>query len=106
MNKIIVEVGSTCIKVDKFNGNNIEKLNGKIIQFKKHYNEDKKLRERDIQELIKSINDLKSILKDIYICGTSIFLQERILYLYKRAFGWKRLKLLFEILYWRGVAAI
>ena len=73
MNKIIVEVGSTCIKVDKFNGNNIEKLNGKTIQFKKHYNEDKKLRERDIQELIKSINDLKSISKDIYICGTSIF---------------------------------
>ena len=42
MDKIIVEVGSTCIKVDKFDGNNIEKLNGKTIQFKKHYNEDKK----------------------------------------------------------------
>ena len=26
MNKIIVEVGSTCTKVDKFDGNNIEKL--------------------------------------------------------------------------------
>lgn len=73
MNKIIVEVGSTCIKVDKFNGNTIEKINGKTIQFKKHYNEDKKLRESDIQELIKGINDLKSISKDIYVCGTSIF---------------------------------
>lgn len=73
MDKIIVEVGSTCIKVDKFDGNNIEKLNGKTIQFKKHYNEDKKIRESDIQELIKSINDLKAISKDIYVCGTSIF---------------------------------
>ena len=73
MDKIIVEVGSTCIKVDKFDGNNIEKLNGKTIQFKKRYNEDKKIRESDIQELIKSINDLKAISKDIYVCGTSIF---------------------------------
>ncbi len=73
MNKIIIEVGSTCTKVDKFDGNNIEKLEGKTIQLKKHYNEDKKLRESDIKELIKSINDLKYISKDIYVCGTSIF---------------------------------
>ena len=26
MDKIIVEVGSTCTKVDRFNGKNIEKL--------------------------------------------------------------------------------
>lgn len=73
MNKIIVEVGSTCTKVDKFDGDNIEKLEGKTIQFKKHYNEDKKLRESDIVELISSINDLKAISQDIYVCGTSIF---------------------------------
>lgn len=73
MNKIIVEVGSTCTKVDKFDGKEIEKLDGKTIQFKKHYNEDKKLRESDIQELINSIKDLKSISEDIFICGTSIF---------------------------------
>lgn len=36
MNKIIVEVGSTCTKVDKFDGEIIEKLEGKTIQFKKH----------------------------------------------------------------------
>lgn len=52
MNKIIVEVGSTCTKVDKFDGDNIEKLEGKTIQFKKNYNEDKKLRESDIAEEI------------------------------------------------------
>lgn len=73
MNKIIVEVGSTCTKVDKFDGKNIEKLKGKTIQFKKNYNEDKSLRESDIKELIESINDLKSISNDIYVCGTSIF---------------------------------
>ena len=73
MDQIIVEVGSTCTKVDKFNGKTIEKLEGKTIQFKKHYNEDKKLRESDINELINSIKELKSISEDIYVCGTSIF---------------------------------
>ena len=73
MNKIIVEVGSTCIKVDKFDGNNIENLTGKTIQLKKHYNEDGCLRESDIKELTQSINELKSISSDIYVCGTSIF---------------------------------
>lgn len=73
MNKIIVEVGSTWTKVDKFDGKIIEKLEGKTIQFKKNYNEDKKLRESDVVELISSINDLKNISQDIYVCGTSIF---------------------------------
>ena len=73
MNKIIVEVGSTCTKIDQFDGENIKKLEGKTTQFKKHYNEDKELRESDIKELVKSINDLKCISKDIYVCGTSIF---------------------------------
>ena len=73
MDKIIVEVGSTCTKVDKFNGKNIERLEEKTIQFKKHYNEDKKLRKSDVNELIESIKELKDISKDIYVCGTSIF---------------------------------
>ena len=68
-----MEVGSTCTKVDKFNGKNVERLEGKTIQFKKHYNEDKKLRESDVNELIESIKELKNISKDIYVCGTSIF---------------------------------
>lgn len=73
MNKIVVEVGSTCTKVDRFDGENIEKLDGVTIQFKKHYNEDKCLRECDVKALIDSVNDLKSITEDIYVCGTSIF---------------------------------
>ena len=35
MDKIIVEVGSTCTKVDRYNGKKIEKLEGKMIQLKK-----------------------------------------------------------------------
>lgn len=73
MDKIIVEVGSTCTKVDKFDGNIVERIAGRTIQFKKHYNEDKKLRKSDVEELIDSINELKNISKDIYVCGTSIF---------------------------------
>ena len=73
MKKIIVEVGSTCTKIDQFDGKNIEKLEGRTIQFKKHYNEDKMLRESDVEELIQSIQDLKKTSEDIYVCGTSIF---------------------------------
>ena len=58
MNKIIVEVGSTCTKIDMYNGKNIKKLENLVIQFKKHYYEE---------------NKLKSISKDIFVCGTSIF---------------------------------
>ena len=73
MNKIIVEVGSTCTKIDKYDGKNVERMNEITIQFKKHYNEDKTLRKTDIKELIESINDLKVISEDIFVCGTSIF---------------------------------
>ncbi|MCI8640427.1 MAG: hypothetical protein HFJ59_00910 [Clostridia bacterium] len=73
MTRIIVEVGSTCTKIDKFEGNKIEKIEGATIQFKKHYIEDKHLRENDIKLLIKNVNNLKNISQDIYVCGTSIF---------------------------------
>lgn len=73
MEKIIVEVGSVCTKVDKFDGKKIERIKEKTIQFKKHYNEDKSLRESDVTQLIDFINNLKNISKDIFVCGTSIF---------------------------------
>lgn len=73
MDKIVVEVGSTCTKIDRFDGNDIKRLEEITIQFKKHYNEDKCLRESDVKALIKSVNNLKNISKDIYVCGTSVF---------------------------------
>lgn len=73
MNKIIIEVGSTVTKVDKVEGNKIEKIKDKTIEFKKHYADDNKLRESDIQALIDEVNKQKLISSDIYVCGTSIF---------------------------------
>ncbi|MCI9087203.1 MAG: hypothetical protein HFJ32_01380 [Clostridia bacterium] len=73
MNKIIVEVGSTCTKIDQYDGNTIKRMDEKTIQFKKNYMEDGKLREEDVQELINSINEVKTKVQDIFICGTSIF---------------------------------
>lgn len=73
MEKIIIEVGSTCTKIDKYDGKNIERLDELTIQFKKNYLADKSLRKSDIQELISAVNKLKNTYKDIYVCGTSIF---------------------------------
>lgn len=73
INQIIVEVGSTCTKIDQYDGLNLKKIKEITIEFKKHYHEDKKLRESDINLLIENINALKSITPNIYVCGTSIF---------------------------------
>lgn len=73
MNKVIVEVGSTCTKIDQYDGNTIKRIDEKTIQFKRHYIEDGKLREEDVKELINSVNEVKEKVQDIYICGTSIF---------------------------------
>lgn len=73
MNKIIIEVGSTVTKVDKYDGEKVERLKEITIFFKKHYKEDKKLRESDIEDLIEIVNELQKEYQNIYICGTSIF---------------------------------
>ena len=73
MAKIIVEVGSTCTKIDKYDVNSIKRIKEKTIQFKKHNNEEGKLSDIDVKELIDCINEIKCMFEDIYICGTSIF---------------------------------
>lgn len=73
MEKIVVEVGSTCTKVDKYDGENITHINTVTIQFKKNYKENNRLKEADVEELIKLVNSLDK--DNIYVCGTSVFRQ-------------------------------
>ncbi len=73
MEKIIIEVGSTVTKIDKFNGEIIERLDEITIFFKKNYVENKKILDSDLDKLIKAINKVKKDYNDIYLCGTSIF---------------------------------
>lgn len=73
MNKIIVEVGSTCTKFDKFDGKNIERIKNVTIEFKKNYKTENKLNPKDVEILIKEVNELDKDLNNIYVCGTSIF---------------------------------
>lgn len=71
--KMIVEVGSTCTKIDFVQAGKIERLSDNAIEFKKHYKEDNQLRETDIRTLIEEVNGLKKFTNEIYVYGTSIF---------------------------------
>lgn len=73
MEKIIIEVGSTNTKIDKYNGKNIENIGTETIEFKKNYKKENKLYEKDVEKLINIVNKQKTITNNIYVCGTSIF---------------------------------
>lgn len=73
MNKIVVEVGSTCTKVDSYDGEKIKHLKTVPIEFKKNYKLENKLNYSDVEKLIKLVNTLEK--EDIFVCGTSIFRQ-------------------------------
>lgn len=73
MDKIIVEVGSTVTKVDKYDGEKVSRIEDITIWFKKNYKEENKIKKSDYQKLVEKINDLKEEYEDIYVCGTSIF---------------------------------
>jgi len=73
MKKIIVEVGSTVTKFDKYDGKNIERIGSKTIDFKKNYKKDNKLDDDDVRTLINLVKGLQEKYNDIYVCGTSIF---------------------------------
>lgn len=59
MKKIIVEVGSTVTKFDKYDGKNIERIGSKTIEFKKNYKKDNKLDDKDINTLIDLVKELQ-----------------------------------------------
>lgn len=73
MEKIVVEVGSTCTKVDKFDGENIIHLKTVPIEFKRNFKKENKLDDNDIESLISLVNSLEK--SNLYVCGTSIFRQ-------------------------------
>lgn len=73
MNKIVVEVGSTCTKVDRYDGEKIYHLKTVPIEFKKNYKINNKLDENDIDKLITLVNSLDK--SNIFVCGTSVFRQ-------------------------------
>lgn len=74
MNQIVVEVGSTCTKVDKFDGRNVIHLKTVPIEFKKNYKIENKLYKKDVDKLIELVNNLENK-QYIYVCGTSVFRQ-------------------------------
>ncbi|MGN1013040.1 MAG: hypothetical protein ACI4ON_04335 [Clostridia bacterium] len=85
MNKIVVEVGSTCTKIDSYDGEAITHLRTVPIEFKKNYKKENKLSSTDVNNLISLVNTLDK--NDIFVCGTSVFRQlgddEKSEFLYK-----------------------
>ena len=73
MEKIIVEVGSTCTKIDLYNGEQVKHLETFVIQLKDNYKKENKLDKEDIAKLIAKIKEYQLKYKNIYVCGTSVF---------------------------------
>ena len=73
MEKIIIEVGSTNTKIDKYDGKSVQNIGTETIEFKKNYKKENKLNESDVEKLINIVNKQKNESENIYVCGTSIF---------------------------------
>ena len=73
MKKLIIEVGSTCTKVDLFDGQEINRIKTETIEFKRNYKKENKLDKDDVEKLISLVKELKGQYQNIYVCGTSIF---------------------------------
>ena len=61
MERIIIEVGSTNTKIDKYDGKTIQNLGTETIEFKKNYKNENKLNENDVEKLINVVNKSKEI---------------------------------------------
>lgn len=73
MTKIIIEVGSTVTKVDKYQNEDIIRIEEKPILFKNNYSKEGKIKENDFQTLIRLVNKYRNEYQDILVCGTSFF---------------------------------
>ncbi len=74
MKMIVIEVGSTCTKIDLCENDEITRLDMITIQFKKNYKLHNCLDENDVETLINKVKSVKEKYNtSIYACGTSIF---------------------------------
>ena len=73
MEKVIIEVGSTCTKVELYDGENVKRIGNHTIEFKRNYKKENKLNENDVKRLIDCVKELEVKYNNIYICGTSVF---------------------------------
>ena len=73
MEKIIIEVGSTCTKIDLYDGKDIKHIETKTIEFKKNFKKENKLDLNDVDTLIDTVKKYKEKYEKVYVCGTSVF---------------------------------
>lgn len=73
MNQVIIEVGSTCTKVDWFDGVHMKRIHEFTIFFKQHYHINQRIDENDFKQLVEIVNQMKEKCPNIFVCGTSIF---------------------------------
>lgn len=73
MKKLIIEVGSTCTKLDEVNDLGIKRIKDVTIEFKRNFSKLKQLDGNDVKKLINLVKEEQKQYKDIFVCGTSIF---------------------------------
>ena len=73
MEKIIIEVGSTCTKIDLYDGKDIKHIETKTIEFKKNFKKENKLDLNDVDTLIDTVKKYKEKYEKVYVCVTSVF---------------------------------
>ena len=67
MEKLIIEVGSTCTKVDLFDGQEINRIKTETIEFKRNYKKENKLDKDDIEKIIGLVKELKDQYQNVLI---------------------------------------
>lgn len=73
MRKLIIEVGSTCTKLDEVNDSGIKRVKEVTIEFKRNFNKLKQLDNNDVDKLINLVKEEQLEYDNIFVCGTSIF---------------------------------
>ena len=74
MEKIIIEVGSTCTKIDLYDGKDIKHIETKTIEFKKNFKKENKLDLNDVDTLIDTVKSIKKNMKK-YMYVVLVFLE-------------------------------